>query len=83
MCADNTTYRIVRMYHSSLAPRRTIKHGLTLAEAHKHCEDPETSSSTCKRPANVRRTRRAAWGHGSTGSRKTAREGAGTASRNG
>ena len=48
-------YKVVRMYFRG--GRRTVKTGLTLAQAQKHCSDPETSSSTCKKPANVRRTR--------------------------
>ncbi len=40
-----TTYCIVRKFFK--AESRTIKEGLTLEEAQKHCEDPETSSSTC------------------------------------
>jgi hypothetical protein len=48
-------YRIVRMYLGN-TPSRTIKKGLTLEEAQAHCRDPETSSSTCKKPRNLRRT---------------------------
>ena len=40
-----TMYKIVRFYQ--IGPRRrTIKTGLTLAEARAHCRDPETSSKT-------------------------------------
>ncbi len=52
------TYKIVRMYFKSELSNRTIKRGLTLEEAQAHCEDPETSSSTCKKRINVRRTMR-------------------------
>jgi hypothetical protein len=48
-------YKIVRMYFKG--GNRTIKKGLTLEEAQAHCRDPETSSSTCKKPVNVRRTK--------------------------
>lgn len=48
-------YKIVRMYFRG--GRRTIETGLTLEQAQAHCQDPETSSSTCKKAANVRRTR--------------------------
>ena len=48
------SYKIVRMYFNGRP--RTIKRGLSLEEAQKHCQDPETSSSTCKKAANVRRT---------------------------
>lgn len=54
------TYKIVRMYFRG--GKRTIKNGLTLAEAQAHCNDPETSSRTCKLARNVRRTeRRGPW----------------------
>ncbi len=39
------TYKIVRMYLEKRA--RVIKRNLTLEQAHIHCRDPETSSSTC------------------------------------
>jgi hypothetical protein len=45
----NTTdrsYKIVRMYLRG--GKRTIATGLTLAQAQKHCNDPETSSTTAK-----------------------------------
>ena len=37
-------YKIVRMYFRG--GRRTIEKGLTLEEAQKHCNDPQTSSKT-------------------------------------
>lgn len=48
-------YKIVRMY--AKGGRRTIETGLTLEQAQAHCQDPETSSRTCTKAANVRRTR--------------------------
>lgn len=51
------TYKIVRLYQSG-APKRTIRTGLTLEEAQAHCQDPETSSSTCKGPVGKARTRK-------------------------
>ncbi len=48
------TYKIVRMYFRG--GKRTIETGLTLEQAQAHCKDPETSSSTCQKSANVRRT---------------------------
>jgi hypothetical protein len=39
------TYKIVR--HDIKGGRRVIERGLTLEEAKAHCNDPETSSSTC------------------------------------
>lgn len=53
-------YKIVRFYFNH--GRRVVKRGLTREQAMKHCNDPETSSSTCKLPHNRRRTRKlGAW----------------------
>lgn len=41
-----SAYKITRLYRDSNR-RATIKTGLTLDQAQKHCSDPETSSSTC------------------------------------
>ena len=49
-------YKIIRFYFNGGS--RTIKTGLTLEEARAHCNDPETSSSTCTRPDRKRITRR-------------------------
>jgi hypothetical protein len=49
------TYKIVR--HFMNGRKRTIETGLTLEEAQAHCKDIETSSRTCMKAANVRRTR--------------------------
>ena len=39
-------YKIVRVYQ--LKRRRyTLRYGLTLEQAQQHCDNPETSSSTC------------------------------------
>ncbi len=51
-----STYKIVRGYFNEEHEKQTIRRGLTLAEAQKHCRDPETSSKTCKLPANKART---------------------------
>ena len=40
-------YKIVRFYRDNKMNGMTIKEGLTLEEAQEHCNDPETSSSTC------------------------------------
>jgi hypothetical protein len=48
------SYKIVRNYFNSRP--RVIKRGLTLAQAQKHCSDPETSSSTCKSASKRRYT---------------------------
>ena len=46
---------------------RTIKRGLTLAQAQAHCKDPETSSRTCTDAAGLLRTReRGPWFDGYT-----------------
>ena len=42
------TYKIVRMFQHEAYHSQVIKRGLTLEEAQAHCNDPETSSSTCK-----------------------------------
>lgn len=49
-------YKIVRHYFKG--GKRTIETGLTLEEAQAHCEDPETSSSTCTTAKGKARTRR-------------------------
>lgn len=48
-------YKIQRLYFRG--DRRTIATGLTLEQAQAHCSNPETSSSTCRKPANRRRTK--------------------------
>lgn len=48
-------YKIIRHYFNG--DRRTIKTGLTLAEAQAHCRDPETSSRTCTKYAGRQRTK--------------------------
>ena len=40
-------YRIVRFYRDAYPRRRIVDRRLTLEEAQEHCNDPETSSSTC------------------------------------
>ncbi len=49
-------YKIVRVYFYSGKRSRTIKRGLTLKQAKAHCSDFETSSSTCTKAVNKRRT---------------------------
>lgn len=51
------TYKITRHFHNSRR-KFLIARGLTLAEAQAHCNDPETSSSTCTKPEGKRRTYR-------------------------
>lgn len=58
---DAARYRIVRIFHGD-TPERTVRTGLTLAEAQAHCNDPETSSRTCTTATGKRRTARSgAW----------------------
>ena len=54
-------YKIVRMYFKGSKPR-TINTGLTLEQVQAHCQNPETSSSTCTKSAGKARTKRyVAW----------------------
>lgn len=54
------SYKIVRHYYN--AGHRTIKRGLSLKEAQRHCQDPETSSKTCTNAVGKARTRKfGAW----------------------
>jgi hypothetical protein len=41
------TYKIRRHYQDTNFVTETIATGLTLEEAQEHCNNPETSSSTC------------------------------------
>ena len=43
-----TTYKIVRKFQRPEVEDELIDTGLTLQEAQRHCNDPETSSRTCK-----------------------------------
>lgn len=51
------TYKAVRFFRDS-GRRVVIATGLTLEEAQAHCNDPETSSSTCTNVEGLRRTSR-------------------------
>lgn len=51
-------YRVVRFYFNRPGRARTILSGLTETEAQAHCNDPETSSSTCTNATGRARTRR-------------------------
>lgn len=56
------SYSIIRFYLNAGINRRIIKRGLTLEQAQSHCNDPETSSSTCTSKVGRQRTRRVgAW----------------------
>lgn len=55
-------YNIVRFYQNAGIRRRIIRERVSLSVARLHCGDPETSSSTCTKPAGKARTRRVgAW----------------------
>lgn len=64
------TYKIVRF--SFDGSKRTMFRGMSLADAQAHCDDPQTSSSTCTTPggkrtkAMVLRHNRNPWFHGYT-----------------
>jgi len=50
-------YQIIRFYFDAGIRKRVIATGLTLEQAQKHCNDPETSSSTATNPVARRRTK--------------------------
>lgn len=50
-------YRIIRFWYGGR--RRTVRSNVTLTEAQAHCENPETSSSTCS--PSTRRRRPGRW----------------------
>ena len=54
----DTGYKVQRLYFNRTGYKRTIIDRCTLAEAQAHCNDPETSSSTCTSAAGKARTRR-------------------------
>ena len=51
------SYKVIRFYFNRSGYRKTIKTGLTLEQAQEHCENPETSSSTCTLASHVQRTK--------------------------
>ena len=60
-------YKVIRMYFDENYPTRTIKKGLTLEQAQEHCNDKETSSSTCTNYHGITRTKnRGHWFDGYT-----------------
>jgi hypothetical protein len=52
------SYRIIRFYKDAYPNKRTIARGLTLEDVQAHCQNPESSSSTCRLAVNKRRTKR-------------------------
>ena len=53
---DTQRFDVVRYYFRG--GTRVIKRGLTWDEAAAHCGDPEAGYTTCRKPINLRRTRR-------------------------
>lgn len=51
------SYKVQRVYLQRPGQKRTIMTGLSLEQAQAHCQDQETSSSTCTKSNNVRRTK--------------------------
>lgn len=49
-------YEIVRLFQADDRKPRVIRRGLTLEQAQAHCQDPETSSTTCTSSRGKRRT---------------------------
>ncbi len=50
-------FKIVRFFAQHPDKRRVVRKGLTEEQAQEHCNDPETSSTTCTNRAGKRRTR--------------------------
>ena len=50
-------FKIIRFFFDDNVSNRTLKKGLTEEAAMAHCNDPETSSSTCTSSAGKRRTK--------------------------
>jgi hypothetical protein len=51
-------YKIVRYYFNRTINSRVIIRNLTLEEAKRWCNDPESSSSTCTKSVGKARTRK-------------------------
>lgn len=49
-------YKVIRFFFNSNR-KLVVKTGLTLEQAQAHCQNPETSSSTCTKAINKRRTK--------------------------
>jgi len=52
------TYKIIRFFKNENKSSRIIRRHLTIEQAQAHCNDPETSSSTCVLAKNRARTRK-------------------------
>lgn len=51
---DPQLYNVVRFFQNG--GQEVVEEDLTLEQAQEHCNDPETSSSTCTDPEGVART---------------------------
>jgi len=62
---DNLRYNIIRFYWdhpNGCISRRTLQRNVSHEAARAHCNNPETSSSTCVKPYNKARTKKlGAW----------------------
>ena len=50
------TYKITRNFFDLAKERKVIREGLTLEEAQEHCNDLESSSTTCTTEPGITRT---------------------------
>lgn len=55
MASEDATFEVVRFYKGGHG-QEIIKKGLSRDEVKEFCEDDETSSKTCEKPENVKRT---------------------------
>ena len=51
-------YKIIRHYFNRNVHNQVIATNLTLDEAKAHCDNPETSSNTCKSAKGIARTKK-------------------------
>jgi len=56
MTERSVLFDIVRYYFKG--GTRVVKRGLTEDQAIAHCQDPEAGYTTCRKPINLRRTKR-------------------------
>jgi hypothetical protein len=51
-------YKIIRFYQSFMKSNKIIKTGLSKKDALKHCNDIQTSSSTCTNEDGIKHTKK-------------------------
>lgn len=51
-------FKVIRYYFNDNIPSLLIATGLTFEQAQEHCKNPETSSTTCKLPENIKHTQK-------------------------